>query len=325
LRALQAVWPDTRYTWIIGRAEHKLMSLVPDVEFISYDKRGGLGALRDVQRALRGRRFDVLLHLQLALRASLIASLVRARRRIGFDRARARELQWVFTNERIAARSREHVLDAFWGFTDALGIPRRPPHWDVPLPPAATEYAATLAPTGCRTLLISPCSSHTARNWRPERYAAVAEHAHTVHGLDVILCGGPSAVERTMADAIVAACRVPVRDQVGRDTLPQLLALMARARALITPDSGPAHMATMVGLPVVGLYAATNPARSGPYFSLRYCVDRYALAAERILGASVDTVPWTTKIERPGVMDLIEVSDVTARLDQLMAESSATP
>ena len=113
--------------------------------------------------------------------------------------------------------------------------------------------------------MISACSSHRARNWLPERYAAVAEHAVRKHGMRVILCGGPAAIEREMAAAIAKHASVPLIDQVGKDTLPQLLALLARATVLLTPDSGPAHMATMVETPVIGLYAATNPARSGPY------------------------------------------------------------
>ena len=99
---------------------------------------------------------------------------------------------------------------------------------------------------------------------------------------------------------------------------PQLLALLSRATVLVTPDSGPAHMATMVGLPVIGLSAATNPARSGPYLSRAHCVDRYAQAARRFLGRAVEDLPWQTKIERPGVMDLIAVGDVTAKLDALL-------
>src|SRR6185437_12232452 len=113
----------------------------------------------------------------LALRASLISTLVRSPLRVGFDRPRARELQWLFTNARIAARSNEHVLDSFRGFLTALGIESGPPEWNVPLPPAARDYAERLVPDRQPTLLVSPCSSHSARNWRAERYAAVAEHA----------------------------------------------------------------------------------------------------------------------------------------------------
>jgi heptosyltransferase I len=94
---------------------------------------------------------------------------------------------------------------------------------------------------------------------------------------------------------------------------------MARATAIVTPDSGPAHMATLVGLPVIGLYAATNPARSGPYLSRAHCVDRYADAARAFLGREPADLPWTTKIERPGVMDLVTVDDVRGRLNGLLA------
>ena len=104
------------------------------------------------------------------------------------------------------------------------------------------------------------------------------------HGMRVILCGGPQRIEREMAAAIAKHAPVPLVDQVGKDTLPQLLALLARATVLLTPDSGPAHMATMVDTPVIGLYAATNPARSGPYLSRRWCVDAYDAAARKFLG-----------------------------------------
>lgn len=321
LRTLQRAWPRTRFTWVIGRLEARLMSLLPDVEFITVDKRAGVAALMALRRALRGRRFDALLDLQLSVRASLVSLVIPARIRLGFDRARAREGQWLVTNARIEPREREHVLDSYFGFARWFGIEQRELRWDLPLPADALEYAERLIPADANapgTLVISPCSSHVLRNWRPERYAAVADHAVRRHGLKVILCGGPSAVERRMADAIRRAVHVPIVDQVGRDTLPQLLALLGRATALLSPDSGPAHMATMVGTPVIGLYAATNPARSGPYLSRHWCIDAYPLAARRFRGREPEALPWTEKIEVPGVMDLIEVEAVNDRLDELL-------
>jgi heptosyltransferase I len=139
----------------------------------------------------------------------------------------------------------------------------------------------------------------------------------------VILAGGPSEVERQMGVDIERACRAPLINQIGKDTLPELLALLARARLLVTPDSGPAHMATMVGTPVVGLYAATNPARSGPYLSGRWCVNAYAEAARVYRGVEPEELPWTHKIEEPGVMELIRVAEVNAKIDELLASPHA--
>ncbi|MDE2263400.1 MAG: glycosyltransferase family 9 protein [Gammaproteobacteria bacterium] len=319
VRILQRAWPQTKLTWIIGKAESRLMELIDGVEFITVDKRAGFAAGRDLRARLRGRRFDVLLHMQLSLRASLLSLLVPAAVRLGFDRARARELQWLFTNAHVAPRSREHVLDSFLGFLDALGIHERALRWDIPLPSAALEYAEKLIPDARPTLVISPCSSHSRRNWRPEAYAAVAGHAVRRHGMRVILAGGPTVTERAVGAEIEQAAHVPLVNQIGRDTLPQLLALLSRATALLTPDSGPAHMATMVGTPVIGLYAATNPARSGPYLSRRWCVDAYPQAARRFRGRDPQQLPWTEKIEEPGVMDLVQVPQVTAKLDELLA------
>jgi heptosyltransferase I len=324
LRTLQSAWPRTRFTWVIGKLEAKLMSLIPDVELITVDKGAGLSAYSRLRTEMKRRgAFDLLLHLQLSIRASAAAACIAAPIKLGFDRPRARELQWLFTNRRIAERSREHVLDSFLGFADALGVPRQTPRWNIPLPPAAHAYAEQLIPSltkgGQPTLLISACSSHRARNWLPERYAAVADHAVRKLGMRVILCGGPAAIEREMAAAIARHVTVPLVDQVGKDTLPQLLALLARATVLLTPDSGPAHMATMVETPVIGLYAATNPERSGPYESRRWCVNAYDAAARKFLGKPAAELPWTRKIELPGVMELIEVPAVCSKLDELLA------
>jgi len=318
VRTLQQAWPATQLTWIIGRSEARLMRLLEGVEFITVDKRASLGALGALRATLAGRRFEVLLHMQLALRASLVAACVPARVKLGFDRPRARELQWLFTNARIAPRSNEHVLDSFFGFPAALGIGERLLRWDLRLPPEAHSYAQRLIPDHQPTLLISPCSSHPLRNWRAAHYAAVAAHAAFHHAMRVILVGGPSESERAMGAAIEQACPASLTNQIGKDTLPELLALLARARVLLSPDSGPVHMATTVGTPVIGLYAATNPARSGPYLSGRWCVDAYPEAARTFRGCEPQELPWTHKIEEPGVMDLIRVDQVTGKLDELL-------
>jgi heptosyltransferase I len=318
VRALQRAWPGCRITWIIGRVEARLLSLLPEVEFLTVDKRRPAAEFARLRRELRARRFDVLLHMQVSLRASLVSTLVRAPIKVGFDRARARELQWLFTNRLIAARCREHVLDSFWGFIEAIGIEDRRLEWNLPPPPEALEYAARIIPDARPTLLISPCSSHALRNWRAEYYAQVADHAVSRWGMRVVLCGGPSDIERDMAESILARAEHRPVNQVGRDTLPQMLALLGASTVLLTPDSGPAHMAAMVDTPVIGLYAATNPARSGPYLSRQWCVDRFADAARAFMRCEPDALPWWTKIEKPGVMDLIRPEEVIQRLDQFM-------
>ena len=315
LRTLQEQWPRTQLTWIIGKLEHKLVGDLPGVEFIVFDKHAGRAGFRAVREQLAGRRFDALLHMQVALRSNILSLSVKAPLRIGYDRARSKDLHGFFINCRIPSRKGEHVLDAMASFLEPLGLAQTRVRWDLPIPESAQAFAAQHLPDGAPILLVSPVSSHRLRNWRAERYATVMDHAALTLGWRVVLCGGPSAFEREFADTILTRMQARPLDLVGKDTLKQLLALLQRADLVLCPDSGPMHMANAVGTPVLGLHAASNPERSGPYSDRQWCVDRYDAAARKFRRKPAETLAWGTKLEYPGVMDLIEVDDVLERLD----------
>lgn len=322
-RLIRQHLPETGLTWVIGKLEHQLLGDIEGIDFIAFDKRGGRKARKALGRQLQQQQFDALLHMQVALRASLVSRHIPARRRIGFDRDRARDWQWLFTNERIPARSNEHVMDGLLGFAEALGLPRGEPRWDIPVPADAAAFAEQQL--GDRpTLVISPCSSQRARNfrnWGVDRYVAVARHARRL-GLQVILTGGPSELERRYGKAIadeVDGCT----DLVGRTTLKQLYALLAGASVVVSPDSGPVHMANAAGTPVVGLYATSNPDRTGPYFRRHLVANRYPDALQEFMGKRIDQVRWGQRVRHPDAMDLISVEDVTSRIDQALQEAGA--
>lgn len=316
VRTLQRAWPDIALTWVIGKGEQKLLDGLPGVEFLVYDKNTGFAGMRELKRALRGRRFDALLQMQVAARANLLSAFLPAKRRIGYDKSRSKDLHGLFVNERIPDRPGIHVLDAIGSFCEPLGLRQTEVIWDMPVPDDARAWARAQWPDdGMPTLAISPCSSHILRNWRAERYAAVAGHAAS-RGWRVVMLGGRSALERDTADRIVAAITAsasipPSRllDLVGKDTLKQLPALLERIDLLMTPDSGPMHIANAMGTRVLGLHAASNPRRSGPYSDIRFCVDRYDDAARKYLGKPASGLRWGTKIEHDGVMDLVTVED----------------
>ena len=314
VRTLQQAWPHVALTWIVGKLERKLVGDLPGVEFVTFDKTAGWAGMRAVHAALRGQRFDALLQMQVAMRSNLLSLGIKADRRIGYDRARAKDLHGLVINERIPARSGEHVLDAIGSFCEPLGLKQTQVHWNIPIPEEARIWATEQLPGDVPTLLVSPTSSHALRNWRPERYAAVMDHV-AARGWRVVLIGGPSAGERTMADAVLAAGRHKPLDLTGKDTLKKLMALFGRAQLLLTPDSGPMHMANTVGTKVLGLHAASNPDRSGPYSDRRWCVNKYDEAARKYLGKPASEIPWGSKIEKPGVMDLIDVNEVIERYE----------
>ncbi|MDQ3494613.1 MAG: glycosyltransferase family 9 protein [Pseudomonadota bacterium] len=325
VRTLQRAWPGIALTWVIGKAEQRLLEGLPGVEFVVYDKQAGLAGMRALRRRLAGQRFDALLQMQVAARANLLSAFLPARRRIGYDRARSKDLHGLFVNERIADRPGIHVLDAIGSFCEPLGLRQTDVIWELPVPEDARAWARTQWPDdGTPTLLVSPCASHVQRNWRPERHAALADHA-VERGWRVVLCGGRSALERRTADAILAAMHAPALDLVGKDTLKQLPALLERADLVVTPDSGPMHIANAMGRKVLGLHAASNPARSGPYSDRHYCVDRYDEAARKYLGKPASALKWGSKIEFAGVMDLVTIEDAVAAFERYAARHASHP
>ena len=317
VHTLQKHWPETKITWVIGKLEASLVGELPGVEFIILDKKTGRKGRLALQQQLAGRDFDALLHMHAGFRANLSARRVPADIRVGFDRERSRDLQSWFVNQRIAPATGRHVLDGFFGFLEILGLEQRELDWSLPIADTQREAAATLLPCDQPTLLISPCSSHALRNWLPKRYAAVADYAIQTLGMRVALVGGPAPQERAMGDAIVAAMQHEAIDFIGRSPMQLLIALLARASIVISPDAGPAHMANINRTPAIALHAATASHRSGPYLSLDWCVDRYDDAARKFLNKPAQALKWGTKIEREGVMELITTDEVIAQLQKL--------
>jgi len=313
VHTLRRAWPRVPITWILGKGEARLMEGLEDVELLVFDKSAGLQGLHDLRTRLAGRRFEVLLQMQLALRANLLSALISAERRIGYDRARSKEGHSLFINERIPPGG-HHVLDVFGKFCEPLGLRQEKVEWNLPIPQAARDWAAEQLPGDQGTLLISPCSSHQLRNWSPDRYAAVADHAAT-KGWRIAICGGRSALERRTGDAILAAMKHPALDLIGKDTLKQLAALLERATMVLSPDSGPAHIANAVGSKVIGLFACTDRERCGPYSDLRFSVNHYDEASRKFMGKPASELRWGKRVEFPGVMELIPVEEVIGRFD----------
>lgn len=317
VRAIQERSPDTRITWVIGGLEARLLGDIPGVEFVVYDKRTGLAGARELRRRFRDHPFDALLHTQRSFRANLLARFLPAIRRIGYDRGRWKELHgWVIDESIPAGPPQQHAMDCMLSFLEPLGIPLPArPRWDIPVSATDRAFAAEHVPADGRSIILSPASSIPSRNWRPERYAALADHAVANHGFRVLLCGGPSPTERALGDAILSYMEQPATDLIGKDTLKQMLAMLERAALLISPDTGPAHMATAVGTPVLGLHGATDFRRSGPYYSRPLCVSCLDRVAPTFLGVEADDLPWGRHVQREGVMDLLELEPVLERFD----------
>jgi len=324
IATLQKYWPNTHITWVIGKTEYQLVKSLDDIEFIVFDKSNGLSEYKSLWQKIKGRQFDVLLMMQVALRANLISLLIKAKHKIGYDKARSRDFQQWFCNEHIEGPDRVHVLDTFFQFIEKMGLNNRQMDWLLKADGQSRDYAKKL--TGLKpTVVINPCSSARKNNWRnwPEAsYAKVIDYLIEQHQVQVILTGSPANEEILFSRRIIYECQHEPVNLVGKTNLMQLLALLEDAKLLIAPDTGPAHMGTVVGIPVIGLYASSNLERTGPYKSLENCINKYPVALERYNQKALSQACWGERVRDPQVMQLIAVEQVKIKLMEILDSQS---
>jgi heptosyltransferase I len=314
---LQRSLPQSEITWVVGKIEYALLEGLEGVNFVVFDKKAGLQGFKALRSALKGKHFDVLLHMQGALRASLASLCIRAKKRIGFDRARAIDGQWLFTNKQIKPQQHPHVLEGFYAFANALGVAPEPPSWRMPLQATEELWAAETLGADKPVAVIAPSASKAERNWTLSGYAQAAQYLEQ-KGFKVVLCGGPAKHEILLAEQIIHASKADIVSLVGKTSLKRLLAVLKQAYLVIAPDTGPAHMAVTVGTPVIGLYAHSDPRRTGPYLYPEYVVSCYEQIIELQQNKPLSEVPWGTRAKGEDLMANIQLSKVQEKIDLIV-------
>ncbi|HUG00240.1 MAG TPA: glycosyltransferase family 9 protein [Longimicrobiales bacterium] len=317
LSAMRRARPEWRLTWIIQPVPHRLVAPNdPADDYVVFERRRGPAAWRsyaEARAATRDRRFDVLLCLQVYFKAGLLAAVLPADVKLGFDRRRARDANWLFTDERIPARPAGHVQDQYFEFLEYLGIDPRPVVWGLaPTPPEREEQRAFLERLeGRRACGVVVATSRPEKNWAPARYARLLDSVRGDLGLTPVLMGGPSSVERAAAEKITSAMTAPPVDMLG-DDVRRLVWLAQACDVVVSPDTGPLHVARAVGTPVVGLFGFTNPLRYGPYRAFEdLVVDGYAISPG-------EPYPLSAR-HRPDGMARVTVDAVLASVERALA------
>lgn len=316
VQAIQRQYPQAKITWIIGKTEKNLMLNVPSIHFIAFDKKSGLKGIWALWQQLKHERFDVLLNMQTAFRASLLSLGIKATRKIGFNRDRAREMQWLFTNEMVDKTDSPHVLDGQMMFAKAIGVTNLSPQWHLPVSEQDNNYAQSFIQSHCKNVLIAPCSSKKEKDWPAERYAEIANKLIACD-VNVLIAGSTNPYEIQVVEKICQLVPQSV-NLSGKTNLTQLTALIAQVDLVISSDSAPAHIATTQHTPVIGLYAIHNPRRTGPYNDLANVISVYDEAILQQYGKSWIELPWATKAKGKNLMANIHSEVVWEKVHTLL-------
>ena len=266
VNALKRHSPRSRITWFLAPRPATLVRGHPAVdEIIEFAPRGGLSAWTGIRQSLKSRAFDVVLDLQVALKAGLLTALIDAPVKVGFDRRRARDLNWLFTNDKVTPHANQHVQDQYFEFLDHLGVPRGPVEWGLgPWPNEHGVLASVLPDAPKRFASIAVATSKPDKDWPAERWAEVIDALRDNYGIESVLVGGRSPVERAAEETIMARARYTPRSTLGC-SLREMVSVLDASTLVLSPDTAPMHIANALGRPVIALFGATDPKRTGPY------------------------------------------------------------
>lgn len=308
IAALKRHDPTSKITWILQPGPASLVRGHPDVdELLIFENARGWRGMLELRAALAQREFDLVIDLQVYIKAGLVTAFTRAPVKLGFDRARARDMNRLFTTERIPPHASQHVQDQYLEFLAALRIPAEPLTWKLgPWPAELATHDLVLGalPRPFATLVIG--ATHREKEWLPERWAELASALRSDFGIEPVLAGGRSARELETARLIEAAgarahstLGVPLRE---------LVTILDASELVISLDTAPLHMSVALERPVISLMGYNNPKRVGPY--RRYhdlIVDAYGDPGEDYPVSSA---------HRLGRMSRITVRDVLERVQR---------
>ncbi len=307
INALKRVNPKARIAWVLQPGPATLIRGHRSVdEIIIFDRAKGWRAFADVQTELAKRRFDLVLNLQVYFKAGIVTAFVHAPVKLGFDRSRARDFNWFFTNRKIPKAPVQHVQDQYFEFLYELGVSPEPVTWDFGPNPAERAWQREFSASTDRPIAsIVVGTSKPEKDWIPERWAEVSDALYEKFGMQVVLVGGRSARELNAERIVMERTRSKPRSELGSG-LRKLISILDASSLVLSPDTGPLHMSVALDRPVISLMGYTNPKRTGPYRKFKdLIIDAYGDPGEH----------YPISLEnRPGRMARIETSDVLEKV-----------
>jgi lipopolysaccharide heptosyltransferase II len=263
---LRKKFPQAFLAWSIEPLCFPLLQQNPAIDEIivfdrAHDWRKAHGFLARVRRG----KFDLVLDLQRIFKSGFISWWSGSAMRIGFHRRDAKELNWIFNNRHIpACGDGIPKLEHYLKFADYLGIERCPLEWDFHLTADERASVDRLLGQDSRAFAVLFVGTRwESKQWFPAQIAQCADRLQRRHGLDVVLLGAQDDLD--LANEACALSGVRLINLVGRTSLREAIGIIQRARLAVGPDTGLMHIAAAVKTPVISLWGATRPERTGPH------------------------------------------------------------
>jgi heptosyltransferase I len=262
--ALRDSFPAAQIDWLVDRRWSPLLAGNPDLSRVICLDRNGLRGFGACVRDLRAAEYACTLDFQALYRSAILGYASGAPQRIGFDREYAREgLASVLYTSLVNPLGR-HKVEHNLSLVEAAGARRATARFPLSVPvEAEAQIASRLVQHELREFYaLSPGGGWLSKCWPAEKFGELHRVVAKRHGWRGVVSFGPS--ERELAETVLTVAGSP-KPILLEMNLVELMALLRRAKFFVGGDTGPLHLASALGTPVIGLYGPTDPARNGPY------------------------------------------------------------
>lgn len=314
IKSIQTHAPKIDITWIIGKTEYSLVKNISNVHFIVIDKNDFLSTFSTLIYLYKNFRFDALLHMQVSLRANFISLFIKAKVKIGFDKHNSKNLHDFFINTRINDSVRKHVRETFFEFLSKIGIEKRSNSTDINI-----KYKTDKHLTKKKYIVFNPFTSSRRfnyREWDINNYKVIADYLSNNYNIHSVMVGGNTDYEISQSKKMESQSNII--NLVGETDLQELYNILRECRLYIGPDSGTLHIASILNRPVIGLYATSNPNRTGPINNMDNIINKYPMALYKYHKMKTEEVKWGKRIRDRNAMKLINIDEVIIKINNIL-------
>ena len=309
ISSLQKKYKNPIITWVIGKIEYELVKNLNNINFVVIDKNDTINSVMNLRSYFKDQNFDVVFHMQKSLRSKLIANTIKGRVDVTFNEIET---------------DSNHVLDHFFKFLEKINITDKVLDWKINELISDEKYNSInkILDDSAPFISINPFTSirnNNFREWDFNNFLTISEYCKNEYSLNTVLLGKTSQEKSNEIESQLDNNQSMI-NLINKTSLIEMLSILNKSQFYIGPDSGTLHMARMLNLPVIGLYATSNPLRTGPYCKLDYTINMYPQALEIFMNKKIDDVKWGERVRNREAMKLIKIDDVKTQIKRIMKD-----
>lgn len=307
ISTLRDVYTNCAITWVIGKTEYQLVREIKDINFIVVDKNKTLNSLLGMHKHSKKESFDIVFHMQKSLRSKLVGQTIKGKINVTFNDINTKD---------------SHVLDHFFSFLEKVNIKSKVIDWQTEdILSSNDNYLNENNLNKLKPFVtMNPFTSERVNNyreWSYDNYVTIAEYLKNEYSINTIILGKTTIPKRNEFEKYFSK-NSKIKNLINKTSLGEMLSILNASKFYIGPDSGSLHMANMLKIPIIGLYATSNPERTGPYQALSYTVNKYKDALEKFSKKSLKNIKWGERVRDQNAMKLISLDDVKVMIQKIL-------